>query len=63
MCLTEHGGGRQQFVVAGLLPGVLQGFGPLTGRTPQNHIRTLQGGAVGRASGLGRPHYQERGGE
>lgn len=57
--LTQHGRGRQQLVVAGLLPAVLQRVGALVGQAPQHDVFALLGGALGGAARLGRLHCGE----
>lgn len=50
--LTHHGGGGQQFVVAGLLPAVLERTGALAGFALEDDVLPLLRGAVGVAPRL-----------
>lgn len=54
--LTQQRGGGQQFVVAGLLPAVLEWTGALAGLALEDDVLALLRGAVGVAPGLRRLH-------
>lgn len=54
--LTHQRGGGQQFVVAGLLPAVLEWTGALAGLALEDDVLALLRGAVGVAPGLRRLH-------